>query len=294
MFIFDKKIHLREYVCSPTGGYTCSDPKVNFYIYASGFCPAKCSFCPGFSSKEKIDIKKLQAALSELHGKKVINRIAITGGEPFADLSSLDEILGSIKNICGESYHVSVNTSGVNLQYARNMIYFHVLNDIHISRHSDNDLLNRNIFGIKTPTSKQISEQIKFGNNIFSLSCNLLKGHIDDEKRLKQYLDHAIEIGAYQVGFVSLMEKTKLCKDLFVDYNSIVPKLFAKDGFLFETMFKDKESCRCENFTYFNEKGKIPFYMRRSLVGNSDCVKAFVFNQNNNLITNFGKDMVLL
>ncbi|CAB4196889.1 Radical_SAM domain containing protein [uncultured Caudovirales phage] len=294
MQIFDKKIHLREYVCSPTGGYTCSSPKVNLYIYASGFCPASCSFCPGFNEKTKIDIKKFQIALSELHNKQVINRIAITGGEPLLDLFSLDKILETIYNVCGNAYHISVNTNGVNLKHARNMEYFSLLNDIHISRHSDKDDLNDKIFGITTPTAKQIAEQIALGPNIFSLSCNLLTDHINDEKRLKDYLYQAIDIGVYQVGFVSLMEKTKLCKDLFVDYNSITPKLFVKDGFLFETMFKDKESCRCENFVYYNKNGKIPFYMRRAYGENTDCVKALIFNQNNNLITNFGKDSVLL
>lgn len=295
MELFNKQIHLREYVCSPIGGQACSDSKVNFYIYASGFCPAKCSFCPGFNSKEKIDIGKLKIVLTELHQKQVINRISITGGEPLIDLSSLDLILKTISDVCGaETYHVSTNTSGVNLSSLRKIDNFSVLNDIHISRHSENDDDNDKIFGIKTPTLAQIKKEISLSPGKFSLSCNLLKGYVDSVGKLKSYLDAAINVGAYQAGFVSLMEKTESCKDLFIDYETITSKLLISDGFLFEYMSKDKTACKCENYSYYNKFGEIPFYLRRIMGCKADCVKAFIFNQENNLVTNFGKDLVLL
>lgn len=293
--VFGRKIHLRPYVCSPQGGHACTNNKVNLYIYASGFCPARCSFCPGFSSRQKIDIGKLKAVLKELHEKQLINRIGITGGEPLSDLLNLDQILETIIDICGaNAHHVSVNTNGLNLAPLRNIDHFSVLNDVHISRHSDNDIENEKIFGIKTPTSLQIKKETERGPNIFSLSCNLLSGFIDSASRLQSYLDEAIKVGANQVGFVSLMNKTAACKEQFVDYENISSKLYARNGFLFEEMSKDKTSCKCENFTYYSDNGSIPFYLRRVLGGSADCVRAFIFDQDSNLVTNFGKDMVLL
>ena len=295
MEIFNKQIHLKEYVCSPSGEYPCSDVKVNLYIYASGFCPAHCPFCSGFTFKQKTDYKKLKEVLSELHNKQVINRISITGGEPLLDLTGLDLILKTISDVCGaDAYHISVNTNGINLSSLRKIEYFSTLNDVHISRHSEIDTENDKIFGIKTPSALEIKKETDLGPPIFSLSCNLLKGHIDSANRVKEYLDAAIDLGVYQVGFVSLMQRTSLCRDLFVDYEDITSKLHARDGFLFERMAKDRSSCKCENFSYYNEHGDISFYLRRVLGGEADCVKAFVFNQENNLVTNFGKNMVLL
>jgi len=294
MQLFNKQIRLRDYVCSPTGGYACSNNQVNLYIYASGYCPAKCSFCSGFHLKSKTDHSKLKTVLCELHNKKVINRIAITGGEPLIDLSSLDNILGTIYDVCGSHYHISVNTNGTNLSLLRNIEHYSLLNDVHISRHSNKDYENDDIFGIRTPTSAKIRQEVELGPNIFSLSCNLMHGYIDSPIRLREYLDDAIKLGVYQVGFVSLMHKTLPCNELFVDYEDITSKLHVRDGFLFEKMAKDKLSCKCENFSYYNEHGNISFYLRRVLGGINDCVKAFIFNQENNLVINFGKDMVLL
>lgn len=121
MKIFDQTIRIRDYICSPTGGYVCGNSRVNFYIYASGLCPAHCSFCPGFNSKTEIDFEKLGTVLQELHNKKVINRIAITGGEPLINLDRFDRILETISDVCGNEYHVSVNTNGTNLGHLENI-----------------------------------------------------------------------------------------------------------------------------------------------------------------------------
>jgi len=295
MDIFGKQIRIRDYVCSPTGGFHCHNTKVNFYVCASSFCPAKCPFCPGFKTRNKFDLNKFREALSELHGKSVINRIGITGGEPLTDLNRLNEILMTINDVCGSgTYHISINTNGTNLSSLRKTDSFSFVNDVHISRHSVNDAENNRIFGIRTPTVSQIKRECKLSKDVFSLSCNLMKGYIDSPQRVREYLDMAIDVGAYQVGFVSLMEKTDICKELFIDYEDITSELYVRDGFLFEDLSKDKKSCKCENFLYMNENGEIHFYLRRVLGGKQDCVKAFVYNQDNNLITNFGKDMVLL
>lgn len=294
MEIFNKKINIRDYICSSNGGFSCSNNKVNLYVYTSGYCSAKCSFCSGFKSRKEIDIDKLKKALVELHDKQVINRISITGGEPLEDLYSLNLILKTIFDVCERDYHISINTNGTNLNHLKNIEFFFMLNDVHISRHSKNDMENNQIFGIKTPTFSQIKKEIDLNPNIFSLSCNLLSGYVDSVHNMKEYLDDAIKLGVYQVGFVSLMNKTESCDNLFIDYEDITSKLEVSDGFLFEKFLRDKDSCKCENYSYYNDYGEIPFYLRRILGGEINCVKAFVFDSNSNLITNFGKGLVLL
>lgn len=295
MEIFNKHINIRDYVCSPSGGHHCYNTKVNFYVCVNSFCPAKCSFCPGFKTKNKFDLNKFREVLTELHRKNVINRIGITGGEPLTDLNRLNDILMLISDVCGSNtYHISINTNGINLSSLRKINSFPFVKDVHISRHSINDTENNNIFGIRTPIVSQIKKECELTKDVFSLSCNLMKGYIDSPVKLREYLDMAINVGVYQVGFVSLMDKTKECNDLFIDYEGITSGLYVRDGFLFEELSKDKKSCKCENFLYMNKNGEIHFYLRRVLGGKQDCVKAFIYNQDNNLVTNFGEDMVLL
>ena len=292
VFIFGKTVHLRPYQCSPTGGLDCNNSKVNLYIYASGFCPAKCSFCPGYNSTSQINIDKLKVALSELHQKRVINRIHITGGEPLSNIDSFNQILKTINDVCGKDYIVAVNTNGINLSKLHNIDYFPVLNDIHISRHSENDNENNDIFGIRTPTISQIKELIRL-NPKYSFSCNLLKGYVDSHQRLQSYLDVAIDLGIKEVGFVFLMNKTSSCKDNFIDYEEITSQLKLKDGFLFENISKDKTYCKCENYSYYNNSGEIKFYLRRVISANNDCAKCFIFNEDK-LTTNFNNGLELL
>lgn len=295
MQIFNKDIKLRDYICSPIGGYPCADNKINLYIYATGFCPAHCSFCPGFNSKQELDFNKLKIAITELHYKQVINRISITGGEPLVDLSNLNQILKTISDVCGhDTYHISINTNGVNLKHLRDIEYYSSLNDVHISRHHYNDIENDGIFRIKTPTLSEIKTEIEKGPAIYSLSCNLIKNYIDSPKNIQSYLDAAIDMGIYQVGFVSLMDKTLFCQDHFIDYESITPKLLATNGFAFEAIAKDCDTCKCENYTYYNNNGEVPFYFRRVIGFNMDYVKSFVYTIDNKLVTNFNKGMVLI
>jgi MoaA/NifB/PqqE/SkfB family radical SAM enzyme len=204
--IFNTKVNLRPYVCSPNGGIACQRSKVNLYIYASGTCPSKCSFCPGFNSTKPIDFEKLKKTLQELREKDVINRIGITGGEPMINPGQLDTILGIIKEVCGFKYHVSINTSGINLNRILNLDNAVLIKDVHLSRHAVNDDSNNKIFGIKTPSIINIKDQVKKKPGLLSLSCNLIRGEVDCPKSLKEYLDFAIDVGAAHVGFVSLMQ----------------------------------------------------------------------------------------
>jgi molybdenum cofactor biosynthesis enzyme MoaA len=294
MEIFGKKVHIKPYVCSAKGGNPCTNSTINFYICATGNCPAHCSFCPGYFSNKKIDLNKLKSVLVELHNKKVINRIGITGGEPLLDLDNLNNILQIINDVCDNQYHVSINTNGINLLHLKEIDYFFIINDVHISRHSENDIENNKIFGISLPTLKSIKEEIERTPGIFSFSCNLMNGYIDSVEKLRKYLDYAINVGVIHVGFVSLMNKTDFCSNLFIDYESITSKLEIKDGFLFETYSKDKDYCKCENYTYYNNSGKVSIYFRRFIKNDLGCIKSFIFNEDNNLITNFGKEAVII
>lgn len=295
--VFGKEIELRNYICSPLGGQEVEDPKVNLYIMATGNCNAKCFFCPGYNRNTKMDYGKLREVLQELKHKDLINRISITGGEPMLDLLRLEHLLGVLKEEVPE-YHISLNTNGTNLnlgvmEYMENL---DVLSDIHVSRHHFEDGWNRHIFAThKTATATHLKcAAATILKDKLSLSCNLMKGFIDNKRMIKDYMEHAAIIGAKFVGFVSLMDKTEACKDRYVDYEDISKSFMLSDRIVYDQHQSDFDSCKCENWNYIAANGSaIPFYMRHVLAKTCDCVKSFCYTEDNQLTINHNGKVVL-
>ena len=277
--LFGKDVQLQSHFCSPTGGVECGLKKYNLYIEAGGVCPAKCSFCPGYKNKHCVNNDKLQYVISHLSEKDLINRVSITGAEPFV-YEDLDGILDLVRG-----YEVSINTSSFGLQKVASLKNRSIISDIHVSRHHYDDNMNRNVFGINVLSGKELKEL----DIPLSLSCNLIKGKIDSADQIKRYLDFAIWVGARFVGFVGLQNRTDKCKELAINYENL--KLRVGDGFLFQKMQKNRDSCKCENYLYMNNYGEIEFYMRQ-VIGHNPDINSFVFS-NNELTGGFGKGVIL-
>lgn len=251
----------------------------NLYIEAGGYCPAHCHFCTGYKTYYHVDVDKLRRVISELSEKNLLHRISITGAEPFV-CQELDDILDACRG-----YMVSVNTSSVGLDKHAKLKNISVLSDIHVSRHHYDDKVNDSIFKIKTMTARELSRL----NLPISLSCNLMKSYIGDAIEIKRYLEFAVSVGARFVGLVGLMNRTPFCNSEQVDYESI--ELAVSDGFLFETYRTDQENCKCDNYTYYHDGGKLEFYMRKR-ERQSPYMGAWVFS-NNQLTTGFGGKVLL-
>lgn len=271
--LFGKELQFQSHFCSPNGGIEVGLKKYNLYIEAGGFCPAKCNFCPGYKNHYTVDLNKLKYVIDYLTNLDLINRISITGAEPFA-YKGLSGILELTKG-----HEVSVNTSSVGLLNINCNV-----SDIHVSRHHYLDNINNQIFGINTLSG----DVLKSLNIPLSLSCNLIKGYIDSEYKIKKYLDFAISIGAKFVGFVGLQNRTKNCEELKIDYEKFQFNIM--DGFLFRSIQKNKTFCTCENYTYMNQDGEIDFYMRM-IRGSNPELNSFVFS-NNQLSGGFGKEII--
>lgn len=289
--LFGKELEIKSYVCSAFGGEEVQDSKLNLYIMANGYCNVKCLFCNGYSSTEAFDYDKLREVLRELRKQDLLNRISLTGGEPMLNIKRFDRILQVISEECPE-YHVSVNTNGTTLTPANleKMQYLHVLNDVHLSRHHYDDWTNGYIFGSHdVPTTAQIKE-LSSGplQGKLSMSCNLIKGMIGTKEKVLDYMQFAAEVGAYFVGFVSLMEKNGFCKAEFIDYEEISRSFKIADHMVFDVIRKDGDTCKCENWDYVSSSGTVvPFYMRRVIKPSCDCIKSFTYTENNQLTANF-------
>lgn len=272
--LFGKELQFQSHFCSPNGGIEVGLKKYNLYIEAGGFCPAKCNFCSGYKNHYTVDLNKLKYVIDYLTNLDLINRISITGAEPFA-YKGLSGILELTKG-----HEVSVNTSSVGLLNINCNV-----SDIHVSRHHYLDNINNQIFGINTLSG----DVLKSLNIPLSLSCNLMKGYIDSEHEIKKYLDFAISVGAKFVGFVGLQNRTKHCEELKIDYERFNFNIM--DGFLFRSIQKNRAFCTCENYTYMNKDGEIDFYMRM-IRGSNPELNSFVFS-NNQLSGGFGKEIIV-
>jgi hypothetical protein len=46
----------------------------------------------------------------------------------------------------------------------------------------------------------------------------MIKGYVDSEEKIYDYLDKYSDLGVYDVGFVNLMKINEYCKERFVEF----------------------------------------------------------------------------
>ena len=115
--LFGKKIKLKGFYC-PTEErkickFDCKDKaQVGLYINVNNICNADCKFCNihNFQSANLFDLTKFEKVFKELVEKDVLNRIAITGGEPFLSFELVNQILDIIYKYT-DSLIVTINTN---------------------------------------------------------------------------------------------------------------------------------------------------------------------------------------
>ena len=140
---------------------------------------------------------------------------------------------------------------------------------------------NENIFrSDKVPSATDI-EKFKDKQKLH-LSCNLIKGYIDNDKEIKNYLEKSAEIGVEDVGFVSLMPINNYCKEKSIDFSDIDFKY--NNRFIVNQYFdrvKDgKCICKCRNYLYLAKNGHVVTVYSRYYVDNSCNDGAIVYMDN--------------
>lgn len=295
--IFNEVIPVKNYLCSnnPTK-ILQGDYKFNLYIKITDYCNAKCPFCSNQSSipcKENIDLDKLELVLKELHGKNLLSRISITGGEPLLYIDRLNKILNKIFEVIPDAF-VTLNTNGINFDKIRQLDSLSKLEGIHISRHHYDDKRNSELFGVKTATMQDIKGLYDYVSNkrLIRLNCLLIKGNIDNQEEVKKYLEQASQIGVFRVGFVSLMPSNQYCLDNFVNFNDIFQTL---DSEFFSTHhFYDTSICECCNGIYVAKNGKlVEYYARMTKELSCDYMRQLVYTTSNELSVGFNQKKIV-
>lgn len=295
--LFGKTIKLKGFYC-PTEKreickYDCKDKaQIGLYINVNNICNADCKFCNIHnlqSANLLFDLVKFEKIFKELVERNILNRVAITGGEPFLSFDIVNQILDIIYKYT-DNLIVTINTNATYIDKIKELNHLNKILGVNISRHHYDDKLNDEIFSCKTATKEQLIELSKFvPSNIIRLKCNLVKGYIDNIDEMKKYLEFASDIGAYTVGFVTLREENEFCIN-----NKVEVKDFGQDkDILHISSNYDRDYCQCNNYVYRSKNLKfIEVFDRYIQKKNNDYCFQLVYS-NNELLAGFGKDKII-
>jgi molybdenum cofactor biosynthesis enzyme MoaA len=250
MEIFGQEVKLRSHYCKYFEGDAkpVDSPYVLLYVKFKG-CNANCMFCEYQDDAQKFNGKKYFEIIEELKNKVFIKKIAFSGGEPTLHLKELKSILRKTRNILPYT-SIVLNTNGVNLTEVfedRDLIA--VIDNISISRHHYDDKINNEIFQTETISSKDLTKLRKNirRKGLFHLSCNLIKGYIDNKEEVYNYLEYANSMKIKSVGFISLMPINEFCKANFADFNKLD---LLNENFRIIKEWNYEDICKCYNYIY--------------------------------------------
>ncbi len=297
--ILGKELTVKNYLCSKDGGSYKEMPeqvKLQLSITPTSFCSAKCPFCiaENTSSNNRIDPKKLEKALIALKDAGIIRGITLTGGEPFTDLTLLDEIICMIYELLGFDAEISITTNGHNLHRIGEIKYLRYVDALHVSRHHYDDEINSRIFGIKMPTKRELRDIIHSVSyrDIFVLNCMLLKGYIYTAEEVHKYLDFGIETGAGKVSFITCYPCNSYAAEHRIEYPTVINR--EDPSLLFTRSFCDFEYCRCQDGIYHSPLGDIiEFYARTTSPFECEYCRGLVYGADNRLRAGFKGDIVI-
>lgn len=251
--IFDKVIELKDHYCQffDNKPSPIEEPYINLYVRFKG-CNASCKFCTFMDSAYPFDVEKFNTILDELNGKVKVRKLGFTGGEPTLNFELFKSLLVLSYITLGNDTEYSVNSNGINFDkiYADDKL-LNIIDRLHISRHHYDDDINNKILGCKSISSSDLKElQSKITDPSFlQISCNLIKGYIDNDGDIKKMLEYANDINIHRVGLVSLMPVNKYAKKNFVSNDlNIFKELFNTHK------WSNKGYCSCSNYIYIPEK----------------------------------------
>lgn len=173
----------------------------NLNIFITNKCQNSCNFCinKGYTNTDITDelyYKSLEGVCNELKGKKI--EITMTGGEPTLNV---ERFVNTMQIVRKYGFHCrTVSTTAICLEkkykgksLCQYMIENSFTHNINISRMHWDDSKNEEVFQGRNITNKQLERLrvfFKLNNAELRLSCNLLKGYIDNFEKMLNFLDY--------------------------------------------------------------------------------------------------------
>lgn len=279
MILFDKEIQPRTYYCQLFDNELdrVENPYINIQVKIKG-CNANCLFC---ESKENgtFDEDKYIEKLKLISEKVPINKLNFSGGEPTLNFERLKRLIIKTKEILPEVL-IAINTNGYNFEKLFEENIHKLVSNIQLSRHHYIDEINDKILGVKTVTSdviKSISSSLE-DKRLLNLSCNLIKGYIDNEKEVFKYLDEASIIDIRWVGFVTLIPLNEYCKDKYIKFEDLN---LENKRLVFTQHWKFEKKCQCFCYVYVPSDLGDPIRVYNKKTEKADLKNILVFDGEN-------------
>ena len=259
---YGKQIAVKEFDCSlGTLIPERISPFVNLFVKVTNGCNARCLFCSNADAKptdKTFDIDKLEDIVLKLKEQSIkVNRLNITGGEPSVVSPLVENILQRMDGKVFDDIHLHLNTNGL-LPQSQELMRHPRWDSISMSlHHYDIDKLSE-LYGCKIHEDAFKFEEVN--KQKLNVSCNLIKGYIDNPEEAHKMLDFALELGIPRIGFVALMKVNDYCKERFIDLEDIhidtIPHVY------FTKSMNRGKDCKCSNYLYNKDLKILEIYMR--------------------------------
>lgn len=257
-----KKIAVKEFdCCLGTLSPERISPFVNLFVKVTNGCNARCLFCSNadaMPTSKPFDIDKLEDIILKLKKASIkVNRVNITGGEPAVVSPLVENVLQRMERIEFADLHLHLNTNGL-LPQSQELMRHPRWDSISMSlHHYDIDKLSE-LYGCKIPKDAFMFDGVN--KQKLNVSCNLVKGYIDNPEEIHKMLDFALNLGIPRIGFVALMKVNDYCKERFVDLEDIhidtIPHVY------FTKSMNRGKDCKCSNYLYNKDLKILEIYMR--------------------------------
>lgn len=297
--ILGKPVTVKNYVCSADGvNYPLKQEPVQLQmsVCPTMYCEGKCPFCiaKNIRSKQKLDVGKFARVMQMLKAENRIRGVKITGGEPFGDTGLLNEVICILFETFGYDLELSVSTNGMRLDRLHEIRDLSHIEAIHISRHHDDDAVNRAIFGgADVPSGENLREIVGTVSyrDLFVFNCMLLRDYLHTPEDAHRFLDFTIGVGVPKVGFMTCSPINAYAQAQMIPFESVLRE--DDPALLFTRGFYDYEYCHCRDGVYVSPEGKIvEFYGRSTRTDGCRYARGLVYGADDHLRDGFGGEII--
>ena len=242
--ILGVKVPYRALSCNPL--YPFND-HFKLTVHVTDACPCDCKFCCNALNKGAfLDVEKFRRDYEAINAAVTLDEVYLTGGEPTLFWDKIKECLAFIKQ------PVTINTMGLYLDRIDEPV------GISLSRHHWEHEVNESILGIKIP--KDYIEKFPYKERM-NISCNLIKGQVEDEAGMRKMLDFSMDNDIGTTGFVALLPVNEYSIGNVVP----IPHLTGDDVLTYREFNYPTGTCSCSNFCYSRGAKTHRFYVKRNL-----------------------------
>lgn len=291
MTLFGKPIKFWETKCCVLDNANeTPQPFVNLYVRITNGCNARCLFCcnEGADKSLPFNLDKFAQIIDETGSSGIrINRITMTGGEPSCRPYTVEAVSEIVrKSPYCHFTQLQLHTNGL-MAEAKNLIALSRIDTVSLSLHHYNMAKLSEIYGCDVPENL-----LEFPSTLkpkINLSCNLIKGYIDNHNEVAKLLSYAARYGYSSVGFAGLMKLNHFATNRYVN-----PWMIDFDSIPYLLKIEEKsheDACRCRNYLYTECEYPIGVYVRETI--NTDyCSSSLLYDgeylrqgfNNNNII----------